>query len=248
MSTPLPGALRLAFSTAAHQPAIERLFDPAIKNSIDPDGQVAGRAGEMFAHHVAQGHATVLEDDQGNVHALTMAWHLSAPGDKHPRPRHIEIGTALTRMPGFHSASVVTSAMALAEWWRPTLARGLMAGEVGNDNIASTKLFRDTLGWRPLQNKQAVTDLNKLSYADIIDYNHINDSKTWYVCNHQALSKAAAILLAVMDSAKLTNKKTGQSISVDISAITEIGLTKPRLEVLAERFRSKKALRAVAPD
>ncbi|QQG35923.1 MAG: hypothetical protein HYS17_10535 [Micavibrio aeruginosavorus] len=244
MSTPLPGALRLAFSTAAHQPAIKRLFDPAIKNSIDPDGQVAGREGETFSRHVVQGHAAVLEDGQGNTHTLTMAWHLAASGDTQPRPRHIEIGTALTCLPGFHSASVVTSALALAEWWRPTLPRGLIAAEVGNDNIPSVKLFRNTLGWRPLKDPKAIREINGLSYANVVDYSHTDDSKTWYVCARAARVKAAATLLAFMDRGNLIHKD-GRSIPLDLSALASIGLTRPHLEALARGITTKKDLRSL---
>lgn len=246
MSTPLPGHLRLAFTTAANKPAIEELFDPRVKQSIDPDAQVAGRSGDIFEQHVANGHGAFLQDEQGTIHTLTMAWHLKENDDAHKRPRHTEIGTALTRLQGFHSASVVIAALTLKEWWSSRSPRGVIAGEVSNSNVPSTKLFRDTLGWKPIKAAGMLADINKLSYAGVINYDHRDDAKTWYQADRQGRQKLARIILDFMDRGTLLNKQ-GTMITLDLSALEETGLTRPRLEALAGGISTKKALRAIAP-
>lgn len=246
MSTPLPGNLRLAFTTATNKPAIEELFDPRVKQGIDPDAQVAGRSGDIFAQHIANGHGGFLQDDKGTIYTLTMAWHLKEDDDQHKRPRHTEIGTALTRLQGFHSASVVIAALTLKEWWSSSLPRGVIAGEVSNSNIPSTKLFRDTLGWKPIMDARMLAHINKLSYAGVINYDHKDDSKTWYQADRQSRQKLARIILDFMDRGTLLNKQ-GTAIKLDLSALEETGLTRPRLEALASGISTKKALRAIAP-
>lgn len=246
MSNILPGQLRLSFSIAADIPRIEALFDPAVKSTIDPQGQVAGRDRKLLHAHIAEGRAGILQDDQGHVHTLSMAWYLSAPDDRNFRPRHTEIGSAMTRLPGFHSAAPVIAALALREWWSFTLPRGIMAGEVSNDNIPSQKLFRDTLGWKPMTDKRILKGLNDLSYAGVVNYAHQADQKTWYQIDKPARQKLARILLDFMDRGTLVNKQ-GTTIKLDLSCLEHCGLTRPRLEALADGITSKKALRAIAP-
>ncbi len=244
MDTPLPGTLRLAFSTAADRVRIKALFDPSVKNSIDPQGHVAGREDSLFNAHIDNGCAAMLVDDDKNVHTLAMAWHLSAANDAHPRPRHIEVGTAMTRLPGFHSANVIIAALALSAWWKPTVPRGLIAAEVGNDNLPSQKLFRDKLRWKAVTDQQTLANINELSYAGVVDYDHTDDQKTWYKSDRDTRQHQARILLDFLERGSLLNK-SGQTITLDLSVLQETGLTTKRLEALAQGVRTKKDLRAI---
>lgn len=244
MNTPIPGKLRLAFSTAADRSAIKALFAPAVKNTIDPQGHVAGRDNVLFNQHIDNGRAALLQDEHGDVHTLTVAWHLSAENDHHPRPRHIEIGTAMTRLSGFHSASVIIAALALHEWWKPTVPRGLITAEISNDNKPSQKLFRDTLGWKAVTGRQTLANINELSYAGVVDYAHTDDRKTWYKSDRAARRHQAEILLDFLKRGSLTNKAR-HTITLDLSVLQKTGLTTARLEALANGVHTKKALRAI---
>jgi hypothetical protein len=108
-------------------------------------------------------------------------------------------------------------------------------------------LFRDTLGWKAITNRQTLTNINEFSYAGVVDYSHTDDQKTWYKSNGAARRHQAEILLDFLKRGSLTNK-TGHAIILDLSALQETGLTMKRLEALANGVHTKKALRAVAPS
>ena len=247
MNAPMPGQLRLAFSTAADRGQIKALFDPAIKDQIDPQGHVARREDALLDTHIDNGRAAMLVDDSGNVHTLAIAWHLSAAHDAHKRPRHIEIGSAMTRLTGFHSANPVIAALALHEWWKPTVPRGLIAAEVSNNNLPSQKLFRDKLGWKAVTNKKILQNINELSYAGVVGYNHTTDPKTWYKVDRDVRQKQAQIILDFIKRGSLLNTASGHAIKLDLtSALTNAGLPLSRLEALANgRALTKKALLAI---
>lgn len=247
MSTPILGQLRLTFSQAADRARVKAMFSPAVKDRIDPQGHVARRDNALLDAHIDNGHAAMLVDDSGDVHTLAIAWHLSAADDKSARTRHIEVGSAMTRLPGFHSANPVIAALALSEWWKPTVARGLIAAEVSNDNMPSQKLFRDKLGWKPVTDKNILKNINELSYAGVVGYDHTADPKTWYKADRDVRQKQAQIILDFIKRGSLLNAISGHAIKLDItSAMNDAGLPISRLEALADgSAHTKKALKAI---
>ncbi|MFN3827007.1 MAG: hypothetical protein ACK4NR_05205 [Micavibrio sp.] len=245
MSAPNPGVLKFNFTTAAHIPAIEALFMPPLKDQIDPTGQVALRDHDTFTKLVTDGHAAVLEDEEGHVYSMAIGWHLAEPGRK--RSEYVEIGSVMSRLPGFGCADVVVAALALHEWWRPSIPTGLIAAEVSDDNKASTRLFRDHLKWSALPKTGAsLSRLNNLSYAGLVNYQHAGDSKTWYKSDAAARQHQARMLLDYLNRGTLRNA-AGSTIKLDLSALTKTALHESRLQRMVNGETTKKALRPESP-
>lgn len=252
-----PFSLKLAFSKAADYARVDAVFDPAVKQASDPHGYVLKRYEPAFRKAVADGSAAFLSDADGNVMTLTMAYRFRRESNPDPDAHDgTELGTTFSRLPGFHSASLVVAAIALREWWQHPPAEAMMA-EIKKSNMPSLKTYRDTLGWEAAPDTQDAHDLFAASYQTVL-----NDEGTGpapppargtypdvqlYLCPDSALATQAKILLSFMDQGGVLNRHTGQFLSVDFSALEEQGLSRARLEAIAGGETSRAALRALPP-
>lgn len=239
---PLPISLKLAFTNAAQAGAVHKLFEPAIKSKIDPMGYVVKREAALFEKQINGGHGSILVDEQGNAHALTMAWHAVANDHTH---RYTETGTTLTRLAGFRSAQVVISALVLQQWWQ-TPPRKKIVAEILEENIPSRRIFEDLFQWRRIKRKATAQDIDQHCNGNVVEDLNPGKRHFWYACDKESLPHMARSLLTLMDDGTL-KRKDGQQIAIDLSAMKEIGLSRPRLEALANGTMSKRALKKLAP-
>lgn len=235
----IPSKLRLAFSQAADNGRISKLFDPAIKGKIDPHNFVVKRDKSVFDRTIGQGGAAFLYDAvSGEVHTLTMAYQID---DKNSGQHlHTEIGTSLARIAGFRSAQLVVAAMALKDWWNDPPG-GLIMTEILPTNGPSLHLYRDKLGWKPVTDQNTVDELHRLCNEYIAPEDKGRQT-LWFCADSSVLPKMAQILLDYMDQGVLDNKHTGQTIDIDISALDAAGLTRKRLENIARGITDRAML------
>lgn len=243
---PLPQSLKLVFTDAARAPAIDDMFNPANKIKIDPMDYVVKREASIFNKQIKEGHGTLLVDHKGAAFSLTMAWHTAANDNKgKPYHRYTEMGTTLTSMAGFHSAQAVVSALALHQWWNHNPKNKIVA-EILEENIASQKLFADTLKWSVVKRKSTALDITNRCNANVVEDNNSDKPHHWYECKGEAITAMARAILNMADRGTL-NRKDGYSVAIDLSALNDVGLTRPRLEAMAAGITGKRALRAIAP-
>lgn len=240
-------SLKLEFSKAADRPRIEKLFDPAIKNQIDPDNFVAKREEHVLDSAVSSGCVAFLSNDQGDIETLGIAYRLridkSAP--QATLPDYTEIGTTMARLTGYHSARLVAAALSLKEWWNHE-PKNFLVTEIDFSNGASTHTFHTALGWQRLTDPQKAAELQILC-DDTITPADRGAPVNWFYCDQTAMARQARTLLDFMDQGGLRNKKTSHTLSVDFSALALAGLPRPRLEAIASGETSKHALRQIGP-
>lgn len=240
-------SLTLEFSRAADYPRIDHLFDPAVKQDYDPHNYVLKRREEDFQQTVANGGACLLSAGDGEVAAMAVAYHSHedenpAPGTPHD---YTEFGTTLSRVPGYNSAQLIVAALALHEWWQSPPARA-MAAFIDDGNAASIHTYRDTMKWEEITDPALIAALtvacsrNLAPGEDGPKEGHTVDSL--YTFTRSSLAAHARILLAFMDQGGLLNRRTGDFIPVDFHALEDEGLTRGRLEAMAQGVTSRPAL------
>lgn len=256
---PKPAHLKLEFSKAADAGRIGRLFDPTVKDPADPRHFVDKRLPAVFKKAVDSGCAALLSDDAGNVQVMTIAYHLSAAPEKPDAHDYTEFGSTLSLIQGYNSSVPVIAALALREWFtHPPAAK--IAAEIRRDNIPSTKVCSEKLGWEVITNKAEYDTITAASWHTVPDEKadptgltgmttvpaDANDMN-WYVCSAAALKQQAKAVLEAMDRGGLVNSKTGDFIPVDFSALEKEGLTRKRLEAIAHGVTSRAALGKIRP-
>jgi len=241
--------LKLEFSKAADYGRIDKLFDPAIKNVADPDDYVVKRLDDVFHSAINKGNCVFLSDPAGDVQCMTIAYHAYLDDNPPPGANHdfTELGTSLSLRVGFNAAQLVVAVLALNEWWNhnPNI---MTAAMIKATNIASLKTYRDALGWTVFSNPDVISDLFKATdktLADITGPSILAPDEEWYHYDETSLSLHAQCLIAFMNQGGLINKKTGEKLSVDFSAIDKTGLTRPRLEALMRGVTDRNILQNI---
>lgn len=243
-----PKSLKLEFSKAADYARIDALFDPAVKQKIDPNGYVIRRLEDHFRRAIENGAAGMLTDENGHTRSLTIAYRVHGNDTPAPNDPHdfTEIGTSMTGLPGYNASRIVIAALAIREWLTHP-PKHLLVADIKKANGASIKTYRDTLGWRPLTDTavtahaSAVTDKTVADEIDKSVHTILAGSAVseWFMCDDAALAMQAKVLLAFMDAGGITNKKTSDFIPVDFSALDPEGLTRKTLESLASGANSR---------
>jgi hypothetical protein len=250
----LPRSLKLEFSKAADFGRINHLFDPAVKNAVDPHDHVYKRMDKDFRQAVEGGSAGMLSDENGEVMTLTIAYHTHAQANHAPSDpyEYTEFGTGLSRLPGFGSAQLVMAALALHEWLFAPPSR-YMINIIDNTNAASIRTYRDHLGWQEITDPAERDVLFPAAYRSIDrdcgagigepPQPEARASESFYTLPDSAIATYARILLSFMAQGGVQNK-TGQQIPVDFSGLDEAGLTRLRLDAMAHGVTDRAALLA----
>jgi hypothetical protein len=255
--TPCPKkttSLKLAFSKAADGPRIAGILEPQVKDAFDPHSHVAMRLKSSFQQAVSGAGATMLIDENNDVKVLTMAYHVHV--DKTPvagaQHDHTNFGTSLSLLLGYKSSTLAISALALREWLLCPPAQTISAGIVP-ENAQSLNIYRDTLGWKQVSDKMLIGSIATATWRTLPDPSDPSGETClekppkdlevvgWYDCDAAALAKQAKVLLDVMDKGYISNK-SGDRISVDLSALVDEGLTKTRLQAIAGGVTSRPAI------
>jgi hypothetical protein len=249
-------SLKLEFSKAADYDRINALFDPAIKQKVDPQGFVVLRTEEAFRKAAADGSVCMLTDQADEIQTITIAYRTfidPAPtaGQRH---EYTEIGTGLSRVPGYNSAQLIMAALAIHEWWSAA-PKQAMVNEIDNGNAPSVKTYRDTLKWEEIRNQQEISLLFDLTYRNVAQDMGAGTGKpppaakraneTFYYFTDAALAVHVRILLEFIKQGGLLNKKTGHTIPVDFSALDYAGLTRPRLDAISNGVVDRIQLAAI---
>ncbi len=241
----LPDSLTLAFSEASDHKRIMRLFDPVVKDKIDPYHFVVKRNKKVMDHTIDNKGCAFLSDDKGRVHTLTMAYPIYKD-KKNKTPQDLsdytEIGSTLTRMGGYASGQLIVAALALKEWWeRPP--KNLIATEILGGNGPSIRTYSHYLQWEQIRNETLATDLHKLCNKIIADKDKDRPTIWFHASSATVMATQARILLEFMEQGGLLNKKTGHKIEVDFKALDQIGLTRKRLESVARGVTNRSVLK-----
>lgn len=258
-ATKKPNSLKLEFSKASDRSRINDAVEPEKLGLIDPHGFVAKRLQDDFNAAVDNGSAAFLSDEHDDVRGLLFAYHYPEYQDDIPvlgTHEYTEFGTALSYMPGFGSAKLIMAALVLKEWWHNHPSEKIV-NEIENINGPSITTYRDQLKWEAIDDHDEREKLFDICYKNVDEDcgNGIGmpppDSKkpgkTFFGFTDQALQVHAQILLTYMDMGGIVNKKTGDLIPVDFSELDDIGLTRPRLEAMADGMNDRDVLRAIVP-
>jgi len=244
--TPVPFDLKLEFSKAADIHDINHIFEPAIKPHIDPHNFVVKRMEHVFHATVENEGAAILRDQKGEIFTMTMAYHLHEEEPRSGKAHdYTEIGTTITRLPGYSSAHIVITVQTLKEWWEHE-PRELIVAEIDPDNAGSVRTFCDKLEWKPIEDK-ALNDFIITLCDESVHPDQRGGDLQLYYCNESSMPRQAGALLSFMNQKTLKNKKTGHKINIDFNVLTQIGLTRKRLEAIASGITDKKQLKAMSP-
>jgi hypothetical protein len=246
MTTPIK-RLKLEFSKAADAPRITGMLEHPDTKAADPHHYVALRLPDVFNKTVRDGCVAFFSDENGNLKTLTIAYHHSAN-----RHDYTESGTTLSHVPGYNSSAPLVAALVLREWLNHPPAKKIVAS-IKPQNAASVKIYQDTLGWEQASEKdqtlareqawRTVPDpadpSGKTGYSTLPPEAY---STVWFAVKDKALAKQANILLEALDRGGLVNKRTGDIIPVDFSALGKEGLTRERIKAIAGGITSRKKI------
>ncbi len=258
-SKAMPITLKLEFSGIADFERISRMFEPDVKSVLDPDNHVVKRLHSVFKKAVYMGSVTFLSDGNGDIRTMTIAYHAYVEKDHLPDVQHdhTELGSTLSFIPGYKSASLVTVVLALREWINnPPIQK--IAANVEPENIAAAKII-EVLGWQLIKDKGQLASIDAACWRTVLDETDPTgqtgfegvpkglESMAWFECNEKVLVKQARVVLDFMDHGGIVNKKTEHFIPVDFSNLEKEGLTRPLLEAIAGGITSRDALAKIAP-
>ncbi|MDP7141834.1 MAG: hypothetical protein QF692_08400 [Alphaproteobacteria bacterium] len=246
--------LKLSFSkAAADRVKLDDFFHPTNKSKIDPDDYVLIRKDTYFDPALDKATA-YLEDEDEIAHAVALSYRMNPPQNP-PKNGHdfSEIGTVLTDIKGFEIGALCIAACTLKEWWEAAPNR-LFIANIKDDNTSSIRTFQK-LGWDPLHDPKLAQEIGEACDQSLDDPSQAfihksqstnpDDAETWYVMTPVSLCIQAQILIHFMDDGYLFNKRTGETIDLDLGALDDIGLTRPRLEYLAQGQLNKSILMQV---
>ncbi len=241
---PLPKSLKLAFSKAADNDRISRLFAEDIKAKIDPDRYVVKRDAAVFDTAIECGGAAFLYDEETmEAHTLSIAYHVhkdKAHAEDGKHHDYTEIGTSLTRIAGFKSAQVVIAALALKEWWERH-PNDTIVTEILPDNGPSLSAYHKNLRWEEIKDKAKTDELHRLCNESISPEDQGRQT-IWFGCTDTVVPELARMLLNFMKQGSLVHKNKQDEIKLDLSALSGIGLTRKRLEMIADGITDRQKL------
>lgn len=248
-----PTSLKLEFSKAADYNRVYQFFDPKLKDEIDTANYITTRIEDDLRKAINNGCATFLSNDKGDAMTLVIDYqiHMKDNPAKGERHDYTELATVMSRvdMRGFQSATLVVAATALKEWWAHPPKTALMTS-IEHDNIPPQRMSK-ALSWSPVKDPAVIEDLLEAVYKsaveDIPTEQEERDKIDFFICGDQAIMTQAKVLLHYMDLGKITNPKTGHAISLDLSALDRVGLTKLRLEAIANGNLSRDSLKKIKP-
>jgi hypothetical protein len=240
----IPSKLKLEFSRAHDLGRVNKMFSPAIKKKVDPAGFVVKRDDLTLKKSLLFGLGSFLSDGQGDIYSMTIGYRLHKVNKPHKNNAghdYTEIGTTMARMGSYNSAQLVVCALVLKEWWLDH-PKSLIVTEIDPTNAPSLHTYKNGMGWQKIQSRKIEDELFKLCNAIIAPEDQGNPTVWFEASNDKTLSRNAAVVLNFMDQGGLVNKKTGDRIAIDFSALDKIGLNRKRLEAIKNGITSKKTL------
>lgn len=249
----MAGWLTLQFTSAADIPAFDTLFEPDIKEHIDPKGNIAKRQSKYYEEAIADGHAVYIKGEEQAAYSIGMAYHTSLDGDLDKRPAdYIEIGTMLSVLSRFNMSALTGSALTLKEWLNGPPVVGF-ASAIKSNNVGSILSFT-RMGWIPEDNEDFYNPIIQSCDQNLVPNSNNkvpgpdDPPEDWYVLGPDALAAQAKILLEFLDRGTLYNKKTDEHIQIDLRDLDRVGLTRERLEAIALGETDRDVLLAMNSD
>jgi hypothetical protein len=117
-----------------------------------------------------------------------------------------------------------------------------MVAEILLENAPSRKAYCRTLGWDRIPVKATVAAIDTACNANVTANDNADKPYMWIRCSRRALANQAHVLLDFMDKGELKDKQ-GNIIKLDLTALNDAGLTRARLEAMAEGEANKRVLR-----
>ncbi|MCK5517930.1 MAG: hypothetical protein KAI61_00815 [Alphaproteobacteria bacterium] len=266
-SAEIPKTLKLKFSKTTDFDRVSRMFEPEVKNVLDPDNHVARRLDSVLKKAVDSGRAVFMSDEKGDIKTMIVAYHAYIEKDHATDVQHdyTELGTMLSFIPGYKSSLLVTAVLALREWLNyPPVQKIAVNIEIKND--FSVKALEKILGWKTIRDKDQCISLDRACWKTVLDekadpmrqvgFKDVPkglENMGWFECDGKVLARQAQIVLDSMKQGGFFNKQE-HFIPVDFSTLEKEGLTRPLLEAIAVGVTSRDALKisskhlAVLPD
>lgn len=253
-----PSRLKLAFSKAADTQRVLNVLKSDVKGELDPNNYVANRDLSQLEETIDNGSAVFLYDpdemSDDDIQTLTLVYPTYK--DKHDRDEgethdYGELGSLISRLPGFASGGYVVSAILLREWWENQPKESVIT-EIKASNIASLKTAAAT-GWEEIHDEDVKEELDHLCNDDL-DYDSSGASH-WFKVTDKSIEICAKAILSTLVAdenghkdlslAQIFNKKSGEVLPMDLSALEDIGLSYERLEAIANGNTDKQALQQI---
>jgi hypothetical protein len=239
--------LRLEFSKAADLPRVQQMLSAPLKEQIDPHNYVAVRESEALKAALDLGGGAFLTGPGSDIFSMAMSYEIREPGKKGAaaqKPDYIEMGSTMSRTPGYNAAQLTLAALTLKQWW-DNPPENMFVCEVIPGNAASIRSY-SALGWRPITSRALMKDLFFLCNETITSHDK-NRETLWFYCDDSVITHQARILLNFMDQGGLLNRQSRSRIAVDFSALDAAGLTRRRLEAMAIGTTDRRKLQAIGP-
>lgn len=231
-------SLTLAFSGAADQDRIRKLFAPATKSGIDPHNYVVKREKDVFNYAISRAHVAMLfNTHSGAVKTVSFAYDVRRQkGETH---LHTEIGTTLASPGGYKTAQIVISALTLHEWWNMPPQRKIVT-EILPENAPSLKAYKK-LDWAEITDKELTHELHVLCNESIAPEDKGRQT-VWFEATDKTLQTMAQVLIDHINKGYVENKHTGHKIKIDLTPMFQTGLTIEHLKAIARGHTNRRLL------
>ncbi|TNE26709.1 MAG: hypothetical protein EP349_09735 [Alphaproteobacteria bacterium] len=174
---------------------------------------IAGRDRETMEDRVNAGAVTMLQDDNGDIQAISIAYPVTAKDDNgNEAHKWTEIGSTHVLMANMGLFDVMVGAQLLnAFLLEPPEDRFVI--EIDPTNLHSKHVFKK-LGCADYDNPPA--DMVK-GVNGILAPEDANKGVDWLYANHEMMPALAKKFLDRIDNPVITNKATGEEYELDVS-------------------------------
>jgi hypothetical protein len=251
-SSQKPGWLKLQFTRAADFNRVIHFLRPENKETFDPNDYVVERLHSYMSYAIGKGQGVYLEDSQRNIFGLAINYNLHANALDFR-----EIGTTCAPIQGYKTGALIVSALSLKSWWEDENLhdkKTFTIADIKKSNVGSLKLFQG-LGWEIIENQFLARTINaggEMSLPDdqkdpnIANYDYNTAPHFWLEESEESIIAYAKLLLHYMDTGVLTSKRDTDQITIDLTALDEVGLTRDVLTEIASGNLDKTALKQLS--
>jgi len=214
--------MRLRFSRKCD---VERLTEYYGENTHE---NVYVRDPAVLRERIESGAAIILEDDQGHIHGASISYPITL--EKGGETCHVwsELGSTRITLNGFGLYPYMVAAQTL-QGFMVEPPYNCFVAEVDVDNAAVIGLLHGKLQWPEYDAPKSLTDKMEDSVKEGEEIVPVN----WYHCGPETLQHQAQVVKKLVDNPVLVNKKTGETIELDLSQFQLANAFKPALEQLA---------------
>ena len=180
---------------------------------------------DVLEERIRNGAAIIFEDEHGNIQGASVAYPIENAKGEH---EWTELGSTRITFNGFGLYPYMVAAQTIQGFMVEPPEDSFVA-EVDIDNDAVISLLHGKLQWPDFDAPEELTDKMEDSVKDGEEIMPVN----WYHCGPESIAHQAQVVKKLVDNPVLYNKRTEETVDVDLSQFPPAKHFRQALERLA---------------